>query len=255
VRWRRQAATVPEYSDDDRKADIQHGRRDGRKLLPTYSEVLELVRAEANVSTPYQEMLIRSGVHQINEQYRDFLRRVDGRRHRLAGLRISLVIDEQAVLRGQEDVIMAQAELTETDLLPRSPREIPLVGTSELHGRRVSMRDRRIAAAKQELDRRVAAVENHKKEIEETSDMIDNEFAHAQARGRKLADYCLLRVAAYRDAVVQTHSEGRNLASILPPVTFPLPAWVEAICWVGDVTPPRPASADTDTAPVAEAAT
>ncbi|HEX4701024.1 MAG TPA: hypothetical protein VH352_02755 [Pseudonocardiaceae bacterium] len=240
---------MPEYSDDDQGADFRHGKRDGRKLLPAYSEVLELVRAGANVTTPYQQMLIRSGVHEISERYRDFLRRADGHRHRIAGLRIALAIAEQAVLRGRDDLVIAHADLTETDLQPRSPQEIPLLGTAELRGRRLSTRDQRIAAARQELDRRVASVEHHQKEIEETSDMIDKEFAHAQASGRKVADYYLLRVATYWDAVVQTHSEGRNLATILPPTTFPLPEWVDAIRWIGDVTRPR---ATEDTTPAEE---
>jgi hypothetical protein len=226
--------SVPDYPADDRKADVRKGRRDGRRQLPTYSEIVELLNADAEVTTPYQKVLISSGRHQIGEEYKAFLRAVDGYLLRRASLRADLVTAQHDEQRARDALVVARAELTDAELQPRSPHELAM-GGQQLRGRRAAMREHRIALAEQALAMRTAAVESRKKEIEETSEMIDKLFAHAQANARKLADYSVLRIATYWDALVQTHSEGRNIAPMLPPVTFPLPAWVEAMCWVGDV--------------------
>lgn len=229
--------SVPEYPYSDRKADIRNGRRDGRKHLPTYSEVVELVNADAEVSTPYQQVLISSGRRQINEEYKAFLRAVDEHLSRRVALLSDLGTAQRQEQSARDALVVARAELTEAELWPRSPHELAMAA-AELRGRRAAQREQRIAKAEQELARETAVVEGHQKEIKKTSEMIDKLFARAQANGRKIADYSVLRIATYWDALVQTHPEGRNLASLLPPATFPLPAWVEAMCWVGDVAPP-----------------
>lgn len=229
--------SVPNYPENDRQADIRKGRLDGRKQLPTYSEVVELVNADADVTTPYEKVLISSGLHEIGEEYKAFLRAVDGHLFRRAGLRADRVTAERNEQSARDARVAARAELTEAELRPRSPHELAMTD-DELRGRRAEMRQRRIERAEQELARQQALVESRKKEIDETSEKIDELFARAQANGRNLAAYSVMRIETYWDALVQTHSEGRNLASILPPATFPLPAWVEAMCWVGDVAPP-----------------
>lgn len=237
MRWRRRSTSIPGYPDDDRVADIRNGRRDGRKQLPTYSEVVELVNSNTDVVTPYCRTLITFGLNQIDQEYQSFLRAVDGHLLRRASLRADLVIAAQNDHRAQAGITVAAGELTPTDMEPKSPHEI-VMSELQLRGRRVAMRDRRIASAEQEAARRTALRENCEKEIKETSEMIDKLFNQAQATARQLACHVQQRIAAYWHALVHTHSEGRNLASILPTtITFPLPAWVEAPCWVGDVAP------------------
>lgn len=236
MKERRQTSSAPAYPKNDRKTDVRNGRRDGRKQLPAYGEVVELVNTGTEVSTPYQKMLISLGRHRIHDEYEAFLRGVDGYLSRRADLISGLGALQRQERNARNALTVAREELTDAELRPRSPHELAM-NTPELHGRRATMREHRIARADRNLARRTAAVDDRQKEIREISGTIDKSFANAQENGRKLADYFVLRIATYWDALVQTHPEGRNLASLLRPATFPLPDWVEAMCWVGDVAP------------------
>lgn len=229
MRWRNRnrRIEIPGYAEKDWKSDVRHGRRDGRKLLPAYGDVLERVQADVSVSTPYHRVLMQAGVHEISERYRSYLDQIDGFHRRVAGLETALTVDEKALLRLQDELAKARAELTESDLAPRSPHEIPLAGTPELRGRRAWARDQRVAAVQRELDRRMTAIDTRRREIVETSAMIDEAFALAKAHGQQVADHYVVRISAYWDALVQKHAEGRNLASILPTITVPSPAWMK----------------------------
>jgi hypothetical protein len=229
-------SSIP-YSKKERRQDRKHGKRDGRKRLPTYSGVYELAEASATVTTPYQEQLSHAGSHQINDEFLAYVQRAERHKHRLAELRSSLTMAEQAVGRAKEKLIAAQAELSDADLVPRNPQELALAGTAELRSRYAARRDQRIEAAEQDLDRRQIAADACAKQIEEACDRIDQEFAVAQAHGQRIADYYTLRIATYWDAVVQKHPEGRNLAPMLPPVPATAPAWITATSKGGVITP------------------
>lgn len=226
------------YARQDRKADIRHGRRDGRKRIPAYSGVLELIDQAARITTPYQEQLSHTGLYRINEEFRAFLRRTGEHRQHLSRLRPQLVADKQALRRGEEQLAAARAELTEAELLPRNPQELTVIDTTALRGRRMAMRERRIAAAREEHDRRIATVDGRTLQINEVCGQIDHEFALAQARGRRLGDYYVLRIATYWYALTQTHPEGRHLASLVPLLTPTLPSWIAAKCACGVITLP-----------------
>ncbi|MEV6343257.1 hypothetical protein [Actinoplanes sp. NPDC051851] len=224
------------YGPADRRADARHGRRDGRRRIPSLTTVADLAEAEARLSTPYQEELGHTGTYRLSELYQDFLLRTSDLRDQVARLRAALTTDLELIERGREALSEARAEVTESELLPRNPQELPLAGTPELAGRRESMRRQRIATAEEELTRRRSAADGRREAITAALARIDHEFALAQARARRLADYYVLRIASYWDAVVQTHPDGRNLSSALPPVSLTTPAWVDGTCRDGVVT-------------------
>lgn len=258
-RARKSAAQSSPYTKAAKRADVRNGRRDGRKQLPTYSGLLDLVETRQRISAPYQERLVRDGLHEINEQYRIFKQHTHERQEQLAGLRGALAEAERLLERALRKLAEARAEPTELDLQPRNPYELALAGTPGLYSRRAAVRHERVEAALEAVDRQELAVEGLRRQIEEAGDLIDQEFALAQARGRGTADYLLMRVATYWDAVVQTHREGRNLAAVLPPVAMTPPDWFSATCvggvvspapeppeaWDGDAQPRQPAGAGT----------
>ncbi|RSM64706.1 hypothetical protein DMB66_18845 [Actinoplanes sp. ATCC 53533] len=246
MRWRRQptAANAPEpipYAPRDRKTDTRRGRRDGRKRIPSFTTLTEQLEAQARVSTPYQEELSHAGMYRINEQHRRFLTRITETRDEIARLRGALDTDLEMIERARTALTEKQAELTESELQPRNYQELPLTGTPVLHGRRAAMRDQRIAAARAELARCEAAADGRRQAITTATARIDHEFALVQAGARRLADYYVLRIASYWDAVVQTHPDGRNLSTALPIVSLTLPSWVDATCQDGVITLPAPA--------------
>ncbi|MGI5247117.1 hypothetical protein [Dactylosporangium sp. CA-139066] len=226
------------YMTGDRRADSRAGRRDGRKQIPAYTGLVELIENEARITTPYQEQLSSTGRYQITEEFRRFLRRTESLQHQLSRLHGDLAAAQRAVARARDDLAAASAELTQDELLPRNPQEIPLAGTVALHSRRVAMRERRIAEASEELERRIGAAEGCQRHIDEVGGRIDHEFAVAQALGQRIGDYYVLRIATYWDALVKAHPEGRHLASLLPAVTPNLPAWVDGTCRGGVITLP-----------------
>ncbi|MCU7728860.1 hypothetical protein ODJ79_34545 [Actinoplanes sp. KI2] len=235
--------TVPEpipYATRDRKTDTRRGRRDGRKRIPPFTTLTEQLEAEARISTPYQDELSHAGRYRINEQHRLFLDRITEIRDEIARLRGALDTDLELIEQARADLAAKQAELTESELQPRNYQELPLAGTPVLHGRRAAMREQRIAAARAELARCEAAARGRRQAITTATARIDQEFALAQARARRLADYYVLRIASYWDAVVQTHPEGRNLSTALPVVSLALPRWVDATCQDGVITLPAP---------------
>ncbi|GIE35192.1 hypothetical protein Ait01nite_082370 [Actinoplanes italicus] len=228
------------YRPEDRRADTRHGQRDGRKRIPSFTTLAEQAEAAARISTPYQDELTHTGAYEISEQYGLFVDRANGLRDQVARLRAALVTDLESIERGREALTAAEAPLTEDELQPRSPHELPIAGTPALHGRRATMREQRIAAARQELDRRRSAADERRQAISAANARIDQEFAQTQARARRLADYYVLRIAAYWDAVVQTHPDGRSLSSLLPAVSLRLPPWVDGTCQDGVITVPEP---------------
>ncbi|WP_117213943.1 hypothetical protein [Allorhizocola rhizosphaerae] len=228
------------YVPEDRRSDTRHGRQDGRKQIPTYTDLFDLTDESARVSTPYQEQLVSCGLVRINEEYEAFVHRTTGLRQQLARSREQLEGAEQAVARARDDLAAAGAQITDTEMLPRNHQELALTDEILLRSRREMMRERRIAAAHAEHERRIQVADRCRQEIKETCARIDHEFAAAQAAGRRIGDYYVLRIATYWDALVQKHPEGRHLASRLPAILSSLPPWVDGTCVDGVITLPPP---------------
>jgi hypothetical protein len=254
MRRREAAPELVPYAPEDRRMDVKHGKRDGRKQIPTYTDLVDLADGSARVTTPYQEQLINAGLVRINEEYDRFLQRTEAARHRLARLQGQLPADEEAVRRARDEVTTAGAAITATELLPRNHQELAITDEAVLRSRRELMRERRIAAAQAAHESRIAAVDGCRREIKEVCGRIDHEFATAQAAGRRLGDYFVQRIASYWDSLAQAHPEGRHLASRVPAIIFSPPRWVDATCEDGVITlPPSDdlSTEDTTTAPEA----
>lgn len=211
---------------------MRNGRRDGRKHIPTYAVTFE---PGADLATAYEQRLRSEGRHEIDEQLRDFLRRTDSLRRRKAELESLLVRDEISVKDGRELLAEARTELTASDLEPRSPQEVALQQRepASLRSRRAAERRQRIDDAREALDRLLAAAADRHREIAEARGLVEVEFTHAQAYGRRLAGLCRIRISTYWDAVVQRHPDGRDLATTRPPARFDPPEWIDAAHWDG----------------------
>lgn len=214
------------YTRRDRRADRRHGKRDGRGRLPTYAALVDLIEAGDRVSTPYQEQLNHAGLHQINEQYGAFQERIDPYRRRIAELDSAIALAGRRERDARARLEAALAPVSADDLTPRNPQELALVGTPELASRREAARHRRIDAIREQIEQCREQRDGQLQRKREAEGLIRQELELARTRGRWLADYYTVRIAAYWDAVVRNHPEGRSLASMLPLISLAPPAWM-----------------------------
>lgn len=217
------------YSRHDRKEDRRNGRRDGRKGQPTVTGVESLLEYDLPVTTPYSNWLVAVGHSRTNKEREAFGERTDRVRLQLAGLYSTLAEDRRRIEHGWEDLALARAALTEEELLPRNPQEAVL-SRDALRDRRNQARLRRIAEAQERLAALEAAEDARQRQIALQLGTIDQDYALAQARGRRWLDWARIRIAGYWDALVQTHPEGRTLVTLLPPPEIAEPAWLSSTC-------------------------
>jgi hypothetical protein len=204
----------------DRLADRRRGWQDGHRRIPDFGSLAERASDATRTVTPYQAQLISAAMHQIAEEYLRFQQYTQDLQRQLNRLHADLAYAQQAVDLAHDEVAAASADLTVDEVLPRTPQEVLPADASVLRRRREVMRERRIA---------------------EISDRIDRQFLIAQARTRRIADYLMLRLATYWEAVVKSHPEGRQIA--LLPVSSPsLPAWMDGTCRGGVLTLPTEAT-------------
>ena len=253
MRWRRrdrqEVAIRALYSPRERRMDGRRGKRDGRKRIPTYTGVVDLVEAGLPVVTSYHEHLLTSGRYEMNEAFRAFVESLRPHRTRLIPLNNGLASDLRQVAQCREELMHATAELTEDDLRPRNPREASLSASGALLDRRRSMRRQRIEAARSRLMSARSAAQNRRQAILDVHAVIAEEFALAQARGWRHHDRCLLRIGRYWEALLQAHPEGPSLVSILPKLVVDKPDWLEATRWqdtAGTVLAMAPAGGEDD---------
>jgi hypothetical protein len=218
--------TIP-YSRRDQFVDRWRGRRDGRRRIPSYSDLYERVTAGARISTPYLEALSRRGLHEMDREYVAFERRTVGSHNRLTALRKELAVATDRVDRAGRAVTEAEAPLTESELLPRNPTELNR-GRAAVLGRRSAMRDRRIEGARDELAARQSTMDSMASQIATAQEEILREFVIAQAKARQVGEHYALRAATYWEGITLTHPEGRQLAPMLPYLRPVLPAWATA---------------------------
>jgi hypothetical protein len=235
MRWRRRerqgAAIRALYSARERRIDCRRGKRDGRKRIPTYTGVVNLVEAGLPVATTYHEHLLDTGRYEMNEAFRAFVDGLRPQRARLIPLNNGLASDLRQVAQCREELMNATAELTDDELRPRNPRESSLVASGALLDRRRSMRRQRIEAARSRLTSARSAAQTRRQAILDVHALIAEQFALAQARGWRHHDKCLLRIGRYWEGLVQTHPEGPSLVSILPKPVLDKPDWLETVRW------------------------
>lgn len=216
-----------DYTAQNRRADLRRGRLDGRKRVPTYTRLAALIDEVGWFTTPYTEELWELGHDLMQAEFLAYTHRVTPKRQRLAGLREQLVAAEQKVESGLAAVEVAAVELTPDELLPRNPLEVKR-SAEFLRSRRTVMRERRIESARDRQAQCIAAVGDLRRSIAEACQDLNQDFELAKARARLLADQTGLRVATYWGAVATTHSEGRQLALLLPYIRSVLPSWISA---------------------------
>ena len=215
-----------DYTAHDRRADNGRGRLDGRKRVPTYTRLAALIDEVGWFTTPYTEALWALGHDLMQAKLLARKHRVAPKRQRLAGLREHLVAAEQKI-ESALAAVEAEVELTPAELLPRNPLEVER-SAEFLRSRRTMMRERRIESARDRQAQRIADVDDLRRSIAEACQDLNQDFELAKARARLLADQTSLRVATYWGAVATTHSEGRQLALLLPYIRSVLPSWISA---------------------------
>ncbi len=247
---RRSASTGPEpvgYAKADRQDDVRHGRRDGHQRLPSYTHLSALIENQRWFTTPYSEELWDIGRDRMQSELVAYRRAVMPKHQLLAALRENLVAATEEVARGELALQEANAQLTPDEIRPRNPQEAARSG-EELRNRRMVMRAKRIRDEQERQDRRVAAVAALRQRVSQTCGEMDQDFALAQDRARVLAEHTARRVATYWGAVTASHSEGRQMALLLPYIRGVLPTWLSATSREGVLEPPLeddPPSRDT----------
>lgn len=216
-------APIP-YRWRDRRADMRRGRRDGRRKIPAYSNLLDHISDATKITAPYPEKLARIGQYHMNGEYIAYQRRTEPCRRQTATARARLIAVQEAIERGITEIRAAEAELTEAEMLPRSPQE-QAADTVVVLSRRTAMREKRIAEAQARQAERIALVDTLNRQIAEAAEEIDREFSIAQARVRRLGDYFAVRETTYWQGVALSHPEGRQLALLLPYISSIVPPW------------------------------
>jgi hypothetical protein len=212
------------YRWRDRRTDMRRGRRDGRRKIPAYSNLLDHINAATKITAPYPEKLARIGQYHMNGEYIAYQRRAEPWRRQTATARVRLAAVLAAIERGIAEIGAAEAELTKAEMLPRSPQERTADSVVVL-SRRTAMREKRIAEAQARQAERIELVDTLNRQIAEAAEEIDREFAIAQARVRRLGDYFAVREATYWQGVALSHPEGRQLALLLPYISSIVPPW------------------------------
>lgn len=225
-----------DYSARDRRADLRRGRLDGRKRVPSYTHLAPLIDEMEWFTTPYTEELWAIGHDCMQAELVDYRRRTAPKHEHLAGLRERLVAAKKAVQDGLVALEVAAAELTPAELLPRNPQELGR-SADELRSRRTVMRELRIQAERARQNDRIAAVAELEQLIAEACEDLDQEFAMTKERACHVAEHVQIRVATYWGAVANTHSEGRQLALILPHIRSIIPPWLSASSRCGVIEP------------------
>lgn len=211
-----------------RLTDRWRGRRDGRRRVPSYGEMVELANTRGVITAPYPELLAFQSLRRIENERLAFEQRAAAGRTTLARLREELSAATVGLDRASVAVQEAQEQLTEVELRPRNHAELAPEHQATLLSRRDAVRNRRIAAARGAEADQFAELNAVVSQVAAVKEQIRKEFVVAQATARQLGAHCAVRVAAYWENVVVTHPDGPHLVPLLNVVTRVLPSWVVA---------------------------
>lgn len=217
--------TALPYKRWTRYVDRMHGRRSGRHRIPSFTGLMAHVDTGAPITAPYSEKLSAAGLVAMNDERLAFERQVAGTLQTIITMRHELAAAGTRLKRGAADIEKAKQPVTEEELLPRNPTEMTL-DPEMIRNRRNGMRDKRIAAAEAEYERRIRVIDDLNVRIAGAHQVIEREFRAAQIRVFRLAEHYALRAATFWEAVTLTHPEGRQLALLLPRIGRELPPWI-----------------------------
>ena len=218
-------AQIP-YQAEEKKADLRHGRLDGRRRIPSYTQVSDRITADGGFTTAYSEELQELGLTRVHAELHAYRRQVAPKRQRVAGLRKRLAAAVENIERTEEALRLTATELTPDELVPRNPQESQR-GIDFIRSRRKSMRGRQARQARERIEALTDEADDVRRQIAETCEEMEQDFERAKVRGRLQAAQVELRVATYWRALTQTHPEGRQLTVVLPLVQLTLPTWLD----------------------------
>lgn len=215
------------YAAKDAKADLRKGHLDGRRRIPSYTQLSERIERDGWFITAYSEELQELGNARIHDELHAYRRQEAPMRQRVAGLQEQLAATIDKIARTQEALSQTATELTPEELIPRNPQESQR-GPDFIRSRRTMMRDRRAQRARDQLVALNGEADDIRRQIAETCERIEQDFERAKVRARMQAARTELRVTTYWRALTETHPEGRQLTVVLPRIHRTLPAWLEA---------------------------
>jgi hypothetical protein len=214
------------YPADENKADLRRGRLDGRRRIPSYTQISDRIQTDGWFTTAYSEELQERGRTRVQAELHAYKRQVAPKRHLLAGMRERLAATVEEAGRTQEALDLTATELTPEELVPRNAQEEQR-GPAFIHRRRRLMRNREAQRARDRLTALSGEADDIRQRIAELREEMDQDFERAKVRARLHAANTELRVATYWRALTETHPEGRQLAVVLPCVHQTLPSWLD----------------------------
>jgi hypothetical protein len=223
----REPASPLTYGRWAQRADRRHGRRDGRRRIPSLAEVTALVESDApaQLPTPYLEMLNSRARDMMEHERMWYLAATSPARAEQAELASQAASARAALPPAEALREKAKVELTEADLLARHPAE-ELRSDVFIRLRREAEREQRIAAAEAAYLRLLANVHAVEERLARVTEYVHNRLSIARMRALRISAYLSARTATYWEGLVLAHRDGKHLAPLLPHMSPRLPAWV-----------------------------
>jgi hypothetical protein len=223
----RQPASPISYGRWAQRADRQHGRRDGRKRIPSLAEVNALIESEgpAQLPTPYLEMLFSRARDMMEHERLWYIASTGKARAEQAELESQLVAARRALEPADTLREKAKLELTDADLQARHPNE-ELRSDVFIRLRREAEREQRIANAEAHYLRLTANVHAVEAKLAQVAETVYNRLSIARMRALRISAYFSARTATYWEGLVLAHRDGKHLAPLLPHLTPGLPEWM-----------------------------
>lgn len=227
----RQPASPITYGRWAQRADRRHGRRDGRKRIPSLGEVNALVESDApaQLPTPYLQMLF-SRARDMMEHERLWFHAASATDRAEQAALLSQAVAARKALEPADAVRakareQAKVELTEADLQARHPAE-ELRSDVFIRLRREAEREGRIANAEDRYLQILADIQGIEDRLARANAAVHNRLSIARMRALRISAYFAARTATYWEGLVLAHRDGKHLAPLLPHLTPHLPAWV-----------------------------
>lgn len=215
------------YRDEERKADVRQGRLDGRRRIPSYTQLSDRIAADGSFTTVYSEQLQEVGHTRMRAERHAYRQVVAPKRRHIAGLREQLTTTAEEIERTEVALRETASELTPEELVPRSPLEAQR-GPDFVRSRRRSMRTRQAEQAGERIKSLNKVTADIRRQIAEMCTEIVQDLERAKERVGMQATLTELRVKTYWAALTETHPEGRQLAVVVPGVRL------ESLVWPDD---------------------
>ncbi|WP_280465513.1 hypothetical protein [Nocardia brasiliensis] len=198
-----------------------HGRRDGRRGLPSVAPDSDVVDVSP---TPHDRTLIQRRDEVAQRELQRLIERSDSTCQKIAEYCKQIQQTENSLQQRLAELRTAEQPPSEADLRRRGPSE-------EEFEEEVIRRRRSAEFGKQLVPLRAAIAELHG--LLDTLNIqraglearITNDLRKAQSRGSQYVSFTEILRAKYWRALVRAHQERNRLIAVVPP-TAPAPAWI-----------------------------